>query len=76
MLRINSNGRNIIDYDLKRIYEVLQDYLQHYDDFSFRTIVKNIRYSLSTIATLDELLSKLHVPNMALEIAKKYYHDA
>lgn len=75
-LELIQNGRNIIDYDLKRIYEVLQDYLQYYDDFSFRTIVKNIRYSLSTIATLDELLSKLHVPNMALEIAKKYYHDA
>lgn len=75
-LELIENGRHIIDYDLKRIYEILQDYLQYYDNLSFETIAENIRYSLSTIATLDELLSKLHVPNRALEIAKKYYHDA
>lgn len=75
-LELIENGRHIIDYDLKRIYEILQDYLQYYDNLSFETIAENIRYSLSTIATLDELLPKLHVPNRVLEIAKKYYHDA
>lgn len=75
-LELIENGRKIIDYDLKRIYEVIQDYLQYYDNFSFETIVENIRYSLSTIATLDELLSKLHVPNRVMEIAKKYYQNA
>ena len=75
-LELIENGRKIIDYDLKRIYKVIQDYLQYYDNFSFETIAKNIRYSLSTIATLDELLSKLHVPNRVMEIAKKYYQNA
>lgn len=75
-LELIENGRKIIDYDLKRIYEVIQDYLQYYDNFSFETIVENIRYSFSTIATLDELLSKLHVPNRVMEIAKKYYQNA
>lgn len=76
MLRINCERKIHYRLWLKRIYEILQDYLQYYDNLSFETITENIRYSLSTITTLDELLSKLHVPNRALEIAKKYYHDA
>lgn len=74
-LELIENRAKIINKDLYRINEILIDFLQDYRNDYLETILKNHRYSLSTIYTLEELLKNLHIKNNANEIARLCYHD-
>ena len=74
-LELIENRTKIINRNLYRINEILIDYLQDYHNDYLETILKNHRYLLSTIYTLEELLNNLHIKNNANEIARLCYRD-
>lgn len=75
-LELITNSINLEDFNLNSYYEVMEYYLQKYNDWTFKIVIKHVRYPLSTIATLDELLKSLHITNDVYEIARKIYGDA
>lgn len=74
-LDIIENRYKIAAADLYKANEIIMDLLISYYDGELKEILKNIRYSLSTIYTLGEMLDILKIKNSADEIARQCYQD-
>ena len=59
---------NIVDCDVIKFINEFQKCLLEYNDFAFKEIVSNIKYSGSTILKLSEQLDRLGVQNKCIDI--------
>lgn len=75
LLELLENREKVADLDLDKYNEVLLIFAKCYKDLYARMVLRRHRYSLSTIFTLDQILTGLGIKNSINDIAKECYYD-
>lgn len=75
LFELLENREKVVDLDLDKYNETLLVFARCYDDLYARMVLRRHRYSLSTIFTLDRILTGLGIKNNLSDIAKECYYD-